>query len=185
MRYWTYTWAKGRQLQSMSRSGEAVSFVYNSDGLRVQKIATSTGTTKYSMHGRNLVHLTNGSDSLHFFYDAQNKPAIVEFNGAAYAYLYNQQDNIIGLVDKAGVQVVSYSYDAWGQIINTTGSLANTLGKLNPFKYRGYIYDEETGLYYLRSRYYNRICAASSTRMMSSPWVLMVTLTAISSSSTA
>ena len=152
---WTYTWAKGRQLQSMSRSGEAVSFVYNSDGLRVQKIATSTGTTKYSMHGRNLVHLTNGSDSLHFFYDAQNKPAIVEFNGAAYAYLYNQQDNIIGLVDNAGVQVVSYSYDAWGQIINTTGSLANTLGKLNPFKYRGYIYDEETGLYYLRSRYYN------------------------------
>lgn len=107
------------------------------------------------MHGRNLVHLTNGSDSLHFFYDAQNKPAIVEFNGAAYTYLYNQQDNIIGLVDNAGVQVVSYSYDAWGQIINTTGSLANTLGKLNPFKYRGYIYDEETGLYYLRSRYYN------------------------------
>ena len=153
---WSYTWAKGRQLQSMSRSGEAVTFVYNSDGLRVQKIATSTGTTKYSMHGRNLVHLTNGSgDSLHFFYDAQNKPAIVEFNGAAYAYLYNQQDNIIGLVDNAGVQVVSYSYDAWGQIINTTGSLANTLGKLNPFKYRGYIYDEETGLYYLRSRYYN------------------------------
>ena len=152
---WSYTWAKGRQLQSMSRSGEAVTFVYNSDGLRVQKIATSTGTTKYSMHGRNLVHLTNGSDSLHFFYDAQNKPAIVEFNGAAYAYLYNQQDNIIGLVDNAGVQVVSYSYDAWGQIINTTGSLANTLGKLNPFKYRGYIYDEETGLYYLRSRYHN------------------------------
>ena len=150
---WSYTWAKGRQLQSMSRSGEAVTFVYNSDGLRVQKIATSTGTTKYSMHGRNLVHLTNGS--VHFFYDAQNKPAIVEFNGAAYAYLYNQQDNIIGLVDNAGVQVVSYSYDAWGQIINTTGSLANTLGKLNPFKYRGYIYDEETGLYYLRSRYYN------------------------------
>ena len=152
---WTYTWAKGRQLQSMSRSGETVTFVYNADGLRVQKIATSTGTTKYSMHGRNLVHLTNGSDSLHFFYDAQNKPAIVEFNGAAYAYLYNQQDNIIGLVDNAGVQVVSYSYDAWGKIINTTGSLANTLGKLNPFKYRAYIYDEETGLYYLRSRYYN------------------------------
>ena len=152
---WTYTWAKGRQLQSMSRSGEAVTFVYNSDGLRVQKIATSTGTTKYSMHGRNLVHLTNGSDSLHFFYDAQNKPAIVEFNGAAYAYLYNQQDNIIGLLDNAGVRVVSYSYDAWGKIINTTGSLANTLGKLNPFKYRAYIYDEETGLYYLRSRYYN------------------------------
>ena len=51
--------------------------------------------------------------------------------------------------------MVSYSYDAWGKPINKTGTLANTLGKLNPFRYRGYIYDEETGLYYLRSRYYN------------------------------
>ena len=38
---------------------------------------TSTGTTKYTLHGKNIVHLTNGSNSLHFFYDAQNKPAVV------------------------------------------------------------------------------------------------------------
>ena len=37
----------------------------------------------------------------------------------------------------------------------TTGTLASTLGKLNPFRYRGYVYDEESGLYYLRNRYYN------------------------------
>ena len=80
----------------MSKSGETVSFVYNTDGLRVQKTATSTGTTKYSMHGRNLVHLTKGSNNLHFFYDAQNKPAVVVFNGTAYAYLYKQQDDVIG-----------------------------------------------------------------------------------------
>lgn len=152
---WSYTWAKGRQLQSMSKSGEAVSFVYNTDGLRVQKTATSTGTTKYSMHGRNLVHLTNGSNNLHFFYDAQNKPAVVVFNGTTYAYLYNQQDDVIGLVDSNGTKMVSYSYDAWGKPISKTGTLANTLGKLNPFRYRGYIFDEETGLYYLHSRYYN------------------------------
>lgn len=51
--------------------------------------------------------------------------------------------------------MVSYSYDVWGKPISKTGTLANTLGKLNPFRYRGYIFDEETGLYYLRSRYYN------------------------------
>ena len=51
--------------------------------------------------------------------------------------------------------MVSYSYDAWGKPISKTGTLATTLGKLNPFRYRGYIFDEETGLYYLRSRYYN------------------------------
>lgn len=51
--------------------------------------------------------------------------------------------------------MVSYTYDAWGKMISKTGTLATTLGMLQPFRYRGYIFDEETGLYYLRSRYYN------------------------------
>ena len=51
--------------------------------------------------------------------------------------------------------MVSYTYDAWGKMISKTGTLATTLGTLQPFRYRGYIFDEETGLYYLRSRYYN------------------------------
>ncbi len=78
-----------------------------------------------------------------------------DYNGTAYAYLYNLQGDVIGLVDSNGTKMVSYSYDAWGKPISKTGSLATTLGKLNPFRYRGYIFDEETGLYYLRSRYYN------------------------------
>ena len=51
--------------------------------------------------------------------------------------------------------MVRYTYDAWGKPLSCTGPLAATLGKLNPFRYRGYVLDEETGLYYLRSRYYN------------------------------
>lgn len=121
----------------------------------MQKVATSTGTTKYTLHGKNIVHMTSSSNTLHFFYDAQNKPAVVVFNGTAYAYLYNQQDDVIGLVDSNGTKVISYSYDAWGKPTSKSGSLANTLGTLNHFRYRGYIFDEETGLYYLRSRYYN------------------------------
>ena len=50
----------------------------------------------------------------------------------------------MGLLDSAGTKVVSYSYNAWGKLLNTTGSMASTLGVLNPFRYRGYIYDEET-----------------------------------------
>ena len=49
----------------------------------------------------------------------------------------------------------SYTYNAWGNPLTTTGTMADTLGKLNPFRYRGYVYDTETGLYYLQSRYYN------------------------------
>jgi RHS repeat-associated protein len=51
--------------------------------------------------------------------------------------------------------VVEYRYDAWGKLLATIGSMAATLGKYNPFRYRGYIYDEETGLYDVFSRYYN------------------------------
>ena len=60
-----------------------------------------------------------------------------------------------GLVNSSGTQVVAYTYDAWGNPLTTTGTMADTLGKLNPFRYRGYVYDAETGLYYLGSRYYN------------------------------
>ena len=143
---WTYTWAKGRQLQSMSKAGETVSFTYNADGLRVRKVTTSTGVTDYTLHGKNVVHLTNGNNSLHFYYDAQNRPAVVEFNWVPYAYVHNLQGDIIAIVDSAGTKVVEYKYDAWGKPLSKTGSMASTLGTLNPFRYRGYVYDEETEL---------------------------------------
>ncbi len=78
----------------------------------------------------------------------------VDFNGTAYYYIYNLQGDVIGLYNINGLVVVEYTYDSWGKLISTTGSLANTLGKLNPFRYRGYIYDEETGLHFVSSRYY-------------------------------
>ena len=99
--------------------------------------------------------MTSGTDELHIFYDAQNRPAVVVYNGTAYAYVKSLQGDIVAILDEAGAVVVSYVYDAWGTPIDKSGTLAETLGTLNPFWYRGYVYDEETGLYYLRSRYYN------------------------------
>ena len=51
--------------------------------------------------------------------------------------------------------VVSYTYDPYGKPLTTTGSLASTLGADNPLRYRGYVFDSETGMYYLQSRYYD------------------------------
>ena len=64
--------------------------------------------------------------------------------------------DIVGIVDSAGALVVEYKYDAWGKPIarRSLTTAYEALGRLNPFRYRGYVYDEETGLYYLRSRYY-------------------------------
>ncbi|MGN0786723.1 MAG: RHS repeat-associated core domain-containing protein [Christensenellales bacterium] len=67
----------------------------------------------------------------------------------------NAQGDIVKLIDKTGSTVVEYTYDTWGKLLSTTGSLAATFGAEQPFRYRGYVYDEETGFYYLQSRYYN------------------------------
>ena len=151
---WTYTWQNGRQLQKMQKAGVTAEFVYNADGLRVQKTVNGVAT-KYTLHGKNIVHMTSGTDELHFFYDAQNRPAVVVYNGTAYAYVKSLQGDIVAILDENGNTVVSYGYDAWGAPLWCTGELAETLGKVQPFRYRGYVYDEETGLYYLRSRFYN------------------------------
>ena len=151
---WTYTWQNGRQLQKMQKAGMTAEFVYNADGLRVQKTVNGVAT-KYTLHGKNVVHMTSGADELHFFYDAQNRPAVVVYNGTAYAYVKSLQGDIVAILDENGNTVVSYGYDAWGAPLWCTGELAETLGKVQPFRYRGYVFDEETGLYYLRSRYYN------------------------------
>ena len=72
-----------------------------------------------------------------------------------WCYLRNGQNDIVGLMDESGMRVVEYIYDAWGKLISTTGILATTLGADNPFRYRGYYYDTETGLYYLTTRCYD------------------------------
>ena len=79
----------------------------------------------------------------------------MDFNGTKYGHVQNLQGDIIQIIDANGAVVVEYTYDAGGKVLNVTGSMAGTLGEIQPFRYRGYVYDVETGLYYLRSRYYN------------------------------
>ena len=153
---WTFTWKAGRMLASMVKSGTNAQFTYDHNGLRIKKVVNGV-TTNYTLNGKNVVHMTQGSHDLHFFYDAQGKPGMVTYNDVDYFYVYNLQGDVVALIDADGTQVVEYVYNAWGNPISKTGSLAATIGTLNPFRYRGYVYDEETGLYYLRSRYYNPV----------------------------
>ena len=139
-------------------------FVYNAAGLRVKKIADGI-TTEYFLHGKLITHMTRGDYSMHFFYDGQSRPQQVEFTDntkddnktSIYTYVHNLQGDIVGIVDADGNKVVEYTYDAWGKLLVCDCVKALMLGFMNPFRYRGYVYDEETGLYYLRSRYYNPV----------------------------
>ena len=144
-----------------------IDFIYDHNGLRTRKTVTENGVTTtydYTLHGKLITHLTkrtvdgSGAESteeLHFFYDAQSRPAFVKWNNAMYRYVHNLQGDIVGIVDPSGNLVVEYRYDAWGQPLSVTGTLKTSLGELNPFRYRGYAWDEETCLYYLYSRNYH------------------------------
>lgn len=92
------------------------------------------------------------SEELHFFYDAQSRPAFVEHEGIMYRYIHNLQGDIVAIVDSIGKPVVEYKYDAWGKPLD--GEPQTGIGKINPYRYRSYVWDEEESCYYLASRYY-------------------------------
>lgn len=70
-----------------------------------------------------------------------------------YYYIKNLQGDIVKIIDQSDTEVAGYVYDAWGNIRSTTGNEA--ISSLNSFRYRGYVYDNESKLYYLQSRYYD------------------------------
>jgi len=78
-------------------------------------------------------------------------PVTMARNGQTYYYILNYRGDVVALTNANGTIVASYTYDAYGNILSQSGTLAS----VNPYRYAGYRYDEETGLYYLMARYYN------------------------------
>ena len=157
------TWGEGRRLKKVSLSWGTVDFAYDSDGKRVKKTSGNT-ETKYYYNGSTLsglVKTTAGSTgttktTVQFVYDAEGKPFMLRFNGKTdYFYLYNGLGDVVGLVDSSNQVVVRYQYNSWGKVTSTQDTSGVSLATLNPFRYRKYVYDPETGLYCLGSRYYD------------------------------
>ena len=103
----------------------------------------------------NILSISDGTYTTSYAYDANGTPLTVTWNGAAYYYVTNLQGDVVAILNTSGSPVVQYAYDAWGKQLGISGSMATTLGTYNPLRYRGYVYDTETGFYYLQSRYYN------------------------------
>ncbi|MBE6742812.1 MAG: RHS repeat-associated core domain-containing protein [Ruminococcaceae bacterium] len=149
----SFTW-EGRQLKTAAVNGKETSYAYNSDGIRTSKTVNGI-TTDYFVDGNTILAQNTGYDTMWFMYDSDGTRVGFTYKDAAYYYTKNAQGDVTGIVDSDLNTVVEYSYDAWGKLLITTGSKADTIGKLNPFLYRGYYFDAETGLYYLNSRYYD------------------------------
>lgn len=153
---YTFTWKNGRELASLSTGTTSVTYNYNADSVRIKKTVNGV-VHEYVVDGYKILEEKYGSNVLKFTYDENDSPQSINFWGTTYYYGKNLQGDIVKIYDANGNAIAEYTYDAWGNTIST--SYTNIFGSLmlsvNPFRYRGYYYDTESGLYYLNSRYYD------------------------------
>ena len=156
---YNFTW-DGRKLSSVVNEDTNISYTYNHNGIRTSK--TINGITTYYVvdENNNVVkqyELVNDVETniIEFVYDSNGSPIYFTYNNETYYYEKNLQGDIVAILDANGNTVVEYAYNIWGKLASITGSLADTIGTINPLRYRGYYYDTETELYYLQSRYYS------------------------------
>jgi len=157
--YWT-----GNRLSSIEIDGldEALAFSYNADGVRNGKTYWDKNGIptyhRYTVDGNRIISETvSGADNytLYYLYGANGGIEGFIYNNTYYYFQKNIQGDIIRICNCLGETVVEYGYDVWGTVTSVTGDLASTIGQINPFRYRGYYYDAETGWYYLNARYYD------------------------------
>lgn len=146
-----FTWT-GRQLSSLQKNGNVVNYTYNSDGIRTSKTVNGAETT-YQLEGTKIVSETTNGNIKWYIYDENDSIIGFEYNEQAYYFEKNAQGDVVRIFDADGNFVSEYFYDAWGNIASVSGN--QEIADANPFRYRGYYYDNESGFYYLQSRYYD------------------------------
>ena len=161
---YTLTWQNGRQLASLSGNGTTASYTYDVDGLRTSKTVNGVKHEYYYV-GSRLQYEKYGTTELWFFYDADGTPSGIRYkNGDSindYYFVCNWRGDVTEIYDSTGALAASYSYDAWGKVVSVkdaSGAAITSsthIANVNPIRYRGYYYDSETGMYYLKSRYYD------------------------------
>ena len=162
------TWKNGRQLATLTNGDTSISYGYDSDSVRTTKAVNGVKYTYAYLNGQ-LLYETRGDAKFYYSYDANGILYNVRYTltdgGTEYSYYYthNSRGDIVGIYNGVGELKAHYEYDAWGNVISITDNNGNAItnpnhiGNLNPFRYRGYYQDTETGLYYLMSRYYDTI----------------------------
>ncbi len=144
------TWEKGRQLKTFGTN----SYTYNANGIRTGKTVNGV-THTYTLDGTNILCETWENNTLIPLRDNEDQVCGILHNGTPYYFLKNLQGDIIAIQDSNAQTVARYTYDAWGVCTITEDTTDATIATINPYRYRGYYYDTEIGMYYLQSRYYD------------------------------
>ena len=133
-----------------------VDFTYNGDDLRVSKTVKKSDkgytaeVTNYLYDRQNVILETDGSTNVKARYiKGINYIAKADAAGKESYFLYNGHGDVVQTVDAAGTVQNQCDYDIWGNPTLTVETANNAI------RYTGEFYDEETGLYYLRARYYD------------------------------
>ena len=157
----TFTWTAGRQLSGVTDANNTIAYTYDDSGIRTSKTVNGT-KTDYYLNGTAIIMQKTGDQCIWYTYDESGNLSGLRVGNSEYYYYRNGQGDIIGIIDSTGSIAAKYSYDAWGTPIAITDGAGNDvsgnaahIANVNPFRYRGYFYDVETGLYYLQSRYYD------------------------------
>ena len=157
-----YTWQNGIELAGITNSSknQTITYKYNDSGIRTQKTVNGV-TTSYYLDGSKVIYEQIGENIICYIYDENDRVIGLKYDDTQYYYIRNGQNDIIGILDSNLNQIVSYEYDSWGNILSIKDENgneitdSNNIGLINPYRYRSYRYDTETGLYYLQSRYYS------------------------------
>ncbi len=143
----------GRELASYSDGTNNISYKYNLNGIRTSKVVNGI-KTNYILEGTSIIFEDRNGDVIYYIYNGSELLGFA-YNNNTYYYHKNMFGDIIGILDSNYNEIVKYTYDSWGALVNITDNSNINLSTINPFRYRSYYYDIETGLYYLNSRYYN------------------------------
>ena len=140
-----------------------MSFTYNDEGIRTSKTVNGV-THTYQLNGSQIVAEYWEDKLLVYLYDASGLPIGMMYRTTSYElnewatffFEKNLQGDIVALYNSSGLKLVTYEYDAWGnQTVTYHAGSSSGPAQYNPFRYRGYYYDADLGMYYLQSRYYD------------------------------
>lgn len=148
-------WEQGHQLKHITGVGLDMYCRYNDSGKRIRKTVNGVTTDFYLDGSAILMQMSSDGSRIDFFYDDKGNVFAMKYQNEMYFYRKNFFGDILGILDSHGTELVKYEYNSWGKLLNLTDYSSNGLGRKNPFRFKGYYYDEELGMYYLNSRYYD------------------------------